>query len=960
MGDGMRGVRYILAVSLAAGLASAQVPDSVVMHHGGKVALHVLANDAGTWQTGTLSVAAAPTSGSAIALSNGWIRYVHTSGTPPNDAFSYRIVDTFGVTSPPVSVTISFSSQARLPATTLAVPMHPPETEYQVVDAFPGVTFGAPTSMESPPGDTNRLYVTEKAGWVYCITNVSEPSPLKMPFLDISARVTNDSSELGLKGIAFHPGYATNGFFFLTYCSTQHTVRLSRFQRQAGNPDAADTNSEVILFEQENNGIYHNIDDALFGPDGYLYVGMGDEGPPATNNPNTQVITQDLWSAVLRIDPDKRPGNLEPNAHPGIPTNGAGAFYAIPADNPFVGATQFNGFAVNPTKVRTEFYAVGFRNPWQFSFDELTGELWVADVGDVSWEEVSIVPAGGNGGWYYYEGTHRLAGTPEPPPGFTYLAPVWEYAHELGPFGGSAIVGGFVVRGTDYPDLAGKYLCADVLSGNIWSVEKTALTTIVHRIAGEGTLVQFGHHPADGSILMLDFDEGIVRRLVQAPAAGGFPTELSGLGVFADLADLAPNPGVVPYDVNLPFWSDRAIKRRWFAITNTGDTMGFSVEGPWSAPTGMVWVKHFDFDLDIGNPATRRRIETRLLVRTTNGAYGASYRWNAAGTEATLVPDGGEQFDLAITNAGVPGTQRWGIPSRSECLQCHQGEAGFALSLSTRQFNRTGELAGVSGNMIDRLAASGYFDGPVGDPRLMPRHVRPDEELYSREVRARSYLAVNCGYCHRGPGSTVFGAWDGRADRTLQQCSIVGVPAGNDGGNTNNLLLVPGSSAHSIIWNRVAATNGFTRMPPLASTVLDAAGIQVLSNWITHELPSWQSYDQWRLAIFGATNTPAGEPGEDPDADGRNNEEEFLTYSNPTNGDAYHVGTISTTNGLVEINAALFNRSIVVEKSPDLVAWSPWIVEGNDGLPLASGQVLRLLGPAPSSNAFYRFLLQAR
>ncbi len=950
----------VLSAAVSSSFA-ATAPDAVTMHHGAKAALAVLANDTGNWNTSSVAVVTPAAAGTVTVLADGRIRYQHTTGTPAADQFTYRVTDDLGVTSSPETVTVTFSAQARIAATTISIPLHPPATTYDVVNAFPGLTFNAPTSMDSPPGDTNRLFITEKAGWVYVITNASAPAPQKVLFLDITAQVTNDNSELGLKGLAFHPGYATNGIFFLTYCATDQAVRLSRFLRDAGNPDAADTNSEVILINQHNDGIYHNIDDAVFGPDGYLYVGMGDEGPPATNNPNTQIITQDFFSAILRIDPDKRAGNLEPHPHPSVPTNGFGlAYYSVPSNNPFLGATQFNGMAVNPASVRTEFYVVGLRNPWQFSFDELTHELWVADVGDMMWEEVSIMPPGGNGGWYYFEGTHPREGTPPPPPGFTYIAPVWEYLHDIGPFGGSAITGGFVVRGTNYPDLAGKYICADVLSGNIWSIEKTAFTTIVERIAGEGTIVQFGRHPSDGGILMIDFDEGIIRRLQQGGGGSAFPQTLSSSGIFADLADLTPNPGVVEYGVNLPFWSDYAIKRRWFALTNLIDDIGYQEEGPWLAPTGMLWVKHFDLELDRGNSSTRKRIETRVVMRTTNGAYGVSYRWNEAGTDAALVPDGGDSFELAITNAGVPMTQRWRIPSRAECLFCHSAPAGHALSFNTRQLNRTGELAGVSGNFLDRLSAAGYVEGSIGNPQLLPRHVRPDEEAYSREVRARSYLAVNCGYCHRGPGSTVFGAWDGRADRTLAECSIVGVPALDNGGNTNNLLVSPGSTPHSIIWNRIAATNGFTRMPPLGSSELDQAGIQLMSNWIAHELPGWQTYDMWRWAHFGNTNTAEGAPDADPDDDLRNNEEEFLTYSNPTNGDSYHTGGIQLAGPNIEVNYSLFNRSVWVETSPDLLQWSSWPVAGNNGLAAASGEVVRLLAPHSASNAFFRFRLEAR
>ncbi len=853
----------------------------------------------------------------------------------------------------------TFGDPGRQAATTLTFP---PQAPTRVVDAFPGLTFGAPTSMDSPPGDTNRIFVAEKSGRIQVITNITALHPNAVLFLDITAHVTNDNSELGLKGLAFHPGYETNGIFFVTYCSTQGTVRLSRFLRQSGNPDAADPNSEVMLINQENEGSIHNIDDAVFGPDGYLYVGMGDEGHSAINNPNAQVITQDLWSAIIRIDPDKRPGNLEPPARPGVPTNAAGfAYYAIPTNNPFLGSTQFNGFAVDPATVRSELFAVGFRNPWQFSFDSLTGDLWVGDVGDSLWEEIDLVPAGGNGGWPYFEGTHPVAGA-TPPPGFTYLAPVWEYVHDNGSaFGGSAVAGGFVVRGDRYPDLEGQYLCVDVLSGNIWALLPQPGTTLVERIAGESTIVQFGSDPSNGDVLMVDFDEGKIRRLLPEEPGGSaaLPSTLSASGVFSDLAALSPNPGVVPYDVNLSFWSDYAVKRRWFALTNLSDYFTYSDEGAWASPAGAVWIKHFDLDLERGNASTRKRIETRVLVRTTNGSYGLSYRWNESGTEAALVSDVGDNFNLAITNAGSPTLQAWRIPSRAECAFCHNTEAGHALSFSTRQLNRTGELAGVSGNFIERMAAVGYFNNAVGDPNLWPRHVRPDETQYSREVRARSYLAVNCGYCHRG-ATSVQGSWDARAHLRLVDCGVVRVPASQNGGDTNNLLLVPGAVSNSIIWNRMAASNGFTRMPPLASHELDPAGLQLVADWIAQDLPDWQSYLAWRQTVFGSTNTLEGEPEADPDEDGYNNNEEFLAYSNPTNENSYWKGDIELSGSGVEVSYDLVNRSVRVERSLDLAQWSFWSVVGNHGLPSASGQVIRLNDSGSDEHSFYRFRLEER
>ncbi len=932
-------------------------PDTQVMHHGAKAAIPVLWNDTGTLQTGSLEVVAAPTFGTATVGSDGRILYRHVTGLPASDSFTYRVTDGGGTTSPPETVTITFSAQGRLAATTLRVPNRAPSTSYEVVDAFPGQTFSVPTSMDVAPDDTNHLFVVERAGRIYVITNVASASPEKVLFLDINTKVISDN-ELGMKGLAFHPGYATNRIFFVSYCTTQGTARLSRFERSTNNYHYADPATEVVLIDQVNNGLIHNIDEITFGPDGYLYVGFGDEGQIGDTQTNTQTITKNFWSSILRLDPDKLPGNLEPNPHPAVPTNGAGlAYYSVPADNPFVGATQFNGSAVNPADVRTEFYAVGFRNPWQFSFDEQTDELWVGDVGHQSWEKVCVMPAGGNAGWGFYEGTHP--GPRVPPPGFTYDLPVWEYPHGDGPYEGSAVCGGLVVRGLRYPDLTGKYICADIVKGNIWTIQRAGFTTLVERIAGDASsIVQFGRDPSNGDILMVGYGVGQLRRLVVNTNVVSFPPTLSETGVFADLTDLAPNPGVVAYGLNLPFWSDYAIKSRWFALTNLVDGFGYHRDDPWTTPTGMVWVKHFEMEMDRGNTNTRRRIETRLLVRGTNGTYGVSYRWNTNGTEAFLVPDPGDSLLLTITNNGIPTAQNWSFPSRSACLFCHVAVAGHGLSFNTRQLNRTGQLAAVTGNQIDLLAAAGYFTNAVDNPQTVPRHVRPSETNYSLDVRARSYLAVNCGYCHSGTSSPVPSQWDGRAHPLLSSCGIIRVPASDNGGDTNNLLVVPGEVNHSIIWNRIAVSNGFTRMPPLASNVTDPEGIQLIADWIAQELPGWQSYVDWRLARFGSTTSTNGAPDADPDQDGHNNYTEFLTYGSPTNFDTGWVGDMGRNTAGLEVTYELFNRRVQVESSPDLNQWQPLAVPGNQGLAAASGQVTRITIPTTATNTFYRFRVE--
>ena len=191
----------------------------------------------------------------------------------------------------------------------------------------------------------------------------------------------------------------------------------------------------------------------------------------------------------------------------------------------------------------------------------------------------------------------------------------------------------------------------------------------------------------------------------------------------------------------------------------------------------MIWAKHFDLELDRGNPATSQRIETRFLVKTATGAYGVSYKWNAAGTEAFLVPESGEEFDLPVTNAGLASIQRYHIPSRAECLNCHTPEAGSALSFNTRQLNREGSaLAGLAGNFLTLLDTADYLVGLDEATTTLPRHVRPDETQFSLEARVRSYLAVNCAYCHHAGGSGP-PSWDGSPQLNLWDTRLInGLP----------------------------------------------------------------------------------------------------------------------------------------------------------------------------------------
>ncbi|MCW1922781.1 PQQ-dependent sugar dehydrogenase [Luteolibacter arcticus] len=961
-------------LSLSTGLPPMVAADAVTMHHLGSALLDVIGNDEPGVQAATVEILASPSSGTAVPDAKGKILYKHLTGTPATDTFTYRVKGSSGVFSAPATVTVDFSTALRIANTTVQMPAGPPAMSFSVVNAFPGVTFTKPATMESPAGDPNRLFVAERGGRIYVIPDINAASPVKLLYLDLSPVTLDDGNEQGLKGFAFHPDFATNGYVFACYNHLEagfEYVRVSRFKSDspATNTPIPVATEEILinqlyLPESGNQPRIHNIAECNFGPDGYLYIGSGDaDGHPDPSN-NSQRIDKDFWAALLSIDVDLEPedhtpadgtggddANVPPNSHPAVVLHGGFPLYEVPADNPFVGATSFNGLPVNPANVRNEFYAVGLRNPWQFTWDSLNGNLWLGEVGYNTREEINLITKGGNYGWAFLEGDLPTKGVP--PAAATLTGPVWQYNHGAGPFQGNAVIGGLVYRGNRYPSLYGKYIFADHLSGNIWSMNAEGGPPVVERIAGESGIASFALDPSDSSLLLLDHGDGVVRRLVGTTTSGGFPQTLSATGVFADLTDLSPNPGVVAYEPNLPFWSDHAIKKRWFAIGNTSDQFTYAAEGPWQSPVGAVFAKHFDLELERGNPATKKRIETRLLVRTAEGVYGVSYRWNEAGTEADLVADEGVSFDLSITDHGNPVVQTWQIPSRSQCNTCHTPQAGHFLSLNTRQLNRPGSLAGTSGNFLTLLGQAGYLDSLPQSPNLLPRHVRPDETAYTLETRVRSYLTVNCSYCHQS-GGTGGGDFDLRAPLSLESTGIVNGATSSAGPPYQ--LIVPGDHDLSVIWNRIATANGFTRMPPLATSQLDQSAIQLLQEWIDDTLPDRQFYDPWRLEQFGTLISQDGDPNEDPDTDGLSNHHEFLTGTDPNSGSSlWNPGLTLGTSSLTFPN--LENRKTWLESSTDLQSWSLWNVPGNNGLPV-TGPTRTFPRDPSDAHRFFRFQIE--
>jgi glucose/arabinose dehydrogenase len=336
-----------------------------------------------------------------------------------------------------------------------------------------------PVDIQNAGDGSGRLFIVEKHGRIRILQGGQY---LPTPFLDISTKIGSRHTEQGLLGLAFHHNYARSGLFFVNYTDENGNTVIARFHVSADNPNLADPTSEVDVLRVDQPYNNHNGGGLAFGPDGYLYIGLGDggsEGDPLLNGQNLRTPL----GKMLRIDVDH------------------GSLYAIPVDNPFA---QSGGLP--------EIWAYGLRNPWRFSFDHLTGDLYIADVGQDAWEEIDFVPAGRPGGmdlgWSYYEGAHPYKGQPPTSASFTW--PVSEYSHA----DGCAITGGYVYRGAALPEWQGVYFYGDYCSGNIWGLH--LLNGIAQQskilFTTNAKITTFGVDEA-GEIYLADYSSGGLLRL---------------------------------------------------------------------------------------------------------------------------------------------------------------------------------------------------------------------------------------------------------------------------------------------------------------------------------------------------------------------------------------------------------------------------------------------------------------
>jgi glucose/arabinose dehydrogenase len=398
-----------------------------------------------------------------------------------------------------------------------------PADVYRLEDTLPGITFDQPLAIVSAPGDARRLFVVEKTGRVQVITGWGGPNPKKQVFLDLTLPKDgklHTPGECGLLGLAFPPDHAKSGRCFVYYSlrfARKLHQRVSRFQVLPGDPNQVDSASEQPLITQEDAAGNHNGGDLHFGPDGYLYVSVGDGGGGNDQFDQARYVNRGFHAAILRLDVDRLAGNLPPNPHPGIARGANGlAFYSVPADNPWVGATSYHGEPVNPATVRTELWTTGLRNPWRFSFDVPTGRLFVGDVGQNLYEEVNVVTRGANYGWSLREGGHPFVlgpGKETTPADFHPVKPIFEYPRTVG----VSITGGVVYRGPGLPEMDGAYLFADYATGVVMAVREGTPTWKEELLTREPGIAGLGADPRDGEVLFANMAQGKIKRLVHAP-----------------------------------------------------------------------------------------------------------------------------------------------------------------------------------------------------------------------------------------------------------------------------------------------------------------------------------------------------------------------------------------------------------------------------------------------------------
>jgi glucose/arabinose dehydrogenase len=382
-----------------------------------------------------------------------------------------------------------------------------PLPQVRLRSTFPALNLERPVWMSEAPDHSGRFFIVEQAGRIVIAQKGTDGSQSK-EFLNITSRHPFVDNEEGLMSIAFHPGFATNGLFYIYYNQQNNDAHslfprrsvISEMKVSATDSNRADLASERVLLEVPQPFGNHKGGQVSFGPDGYLYIGLGDGGKgydPFNSGQNTAT----LLAKILRIDVNTRSMETVGKDQKELP-------YGIPRDNPFVAEPSMFG-----NGARHEIYALGLRNPWRFSWDRQTGQMWAGDVGQDLWEEVDLIVNGGNYGWCVREGAHYFKPGPR---GAQFNEPVIEYPHQPQLLKesqfpnhsiGLCVIGGYVYRGRQYPSLQGVYLYADYNLGTVWGMRyKDGKVTDYGTVLDQPKNIVSFAEDSDGELYVMVFD----------------------------------------------------------------------------------------------------------------------------------------------------------------------------------------------------------------------------------------------------------------------------------------------------------------------------------------------------------------------------------------------------------------------------------------------------------------------
>lgn len=746
-------------------------------------------------------------------------------------------------------------------------PNFPGSANWTVVPAFPNLDLIDTLVIASNPSD-DRIYVGSREGLVVSFDNRADVSTVET-FLDLRDRVAV-VWDGGFLGLVFHPEFGMAGSpygntfyaYYSSHCPLDASrdapdlgacdqgyptapasnffnvyLRLSRFEVFDGTV-IGDPDSEQVLLNIRLYNSSHRGGGMAFRDDGYLYLTIGDQFRYDTAQ--DIVDTLEGGSFRLAVDVIDNPdgtwtcplGSHLPRRLFDTVDEISGQHYCIPDDNPFIdpGGGIFE-----------EYCSLGHRNPHRIAHDAVTDRLWAGEVGESTREEINIIECGNNYGWPFREGLTEGV-FPQPA---EYLGVLTDPVIDFTRSEARAIIGGYVYRGSRFPELYGYYLAGDYVTNQIWAIsldENTRTATKIYLTNfPAGNLATWGQDNA-GEVFLGDVaSTGPLYTLdrIGEPVADA-PALLSEVGAFADVTTVEPSPFWVPYGLNQPFWSDGALKSRFIAVPNDGvrdtaaEQIAFSPAGNWGYPIGTVLMKHFELGLDEADPTDTTRLETRFMVHGDDDQwYGLTYRWRADQSDAdllTIAQTGDYTIQLA---EGGTRTQTWYFPSRLDCLTCHRLGAGGALGPRTHQLNRdfTYAQTGRTDNQIRTWNDLAMFSPALDDASISMLAKSPplDDVTASLQDRARSWLDSNCAYCHQPGGANA--GFDARFTTPFGDQGFVWTGVRDDLGNPGTVVIFPGDPVLSAAWQRSAAV-GAIAMPPLAKALADEPAVDLLGAWI--------------------------------------------------------------------------------------------------------------------------------